>query len=160
MGRDEFEELYQRYYRPLFLYAYALTRSTEDAEDLVADAFVKVLTAFPGGNIRAWLYKVLRNQFFDLKRKQKREQDWDTGVDGACTEDVLQLYIKSEERQWLYRQINALPEREREVMLLTIQTDYGDQEIGDILGLTVSHVRVLRHRAKGRIIKQSEEEGI
>lgn len=160
MREKEFEALYQRYHRPLFLYAYALTRSTEDAEDLVADAFVKVLTAFPGGNIRAWMYKVLRNEFFDLKRRQKREQGWDTGGGGAWTEDVLQLYIKSEERQWLYSQINALPEREREVMLLTIQTDYGDQEIGAILGLTASHVRVLRHRAKGRIIKQSEEDGI
>ncbi len=160
MRRDELEALYQRYHRPLFLYAYALTRSAEDAEDLVADAFVKVLTAVPRGNIRAWMYKVIRNEFFDLKRKQKREEEYAAGRTDAWTEDVLQLYIQSEERRWLYSRINALPEREREVMLLTIQSDYTDREIGDILGLTVSHVRVLRHRAKGRIIKQSEEEGI
>lgn len=160
MRTDEFEGAYRRYYRPLFLYAYSLTRSVEDAEDLTANTFVKALTAFPGGSVGAWMYTVLRNEFFDLRRKQKREQEHsqETAQQWAEPDDVLQAYLESEERRWLYRQIGGLPEREREVLLLTIQTGCSDQEIGAILGLTAAHVRVLRHRAKQRIIKHSEEE--
>lgn len=161
MRQEEFEELYRLYHRPLFLYAYSLTRSVEDAEDLTANTFVKALTSFTEGSIRAWMYKVLRNEFFDFRRKRKREQDYsqEDALGWTGADDVLQAYIENEERQWLYGQINALPEREREVLLLTIQTSCTDQQIADILGLTVAHVRVLRHRAKQRIIKKSEEEG-
>ncbi len=160
MRQSEFEQLYQRYYRQLFLYAYSLTRSKEDAEDLTANTFVKALTTFRSGNIQAWMYTVLRNEFFDLKRRQSREE---LGSDYAAnpppgTDEVLQAYIQNEERQWLYDQINQLPERERELMLLTIQLGCPDREIAKILGITVEHVRVLRHRAKERILKNSKEE--
>lgn len=160
MRQDEFEQLYQRYYRPLFLYAYSLTRSKEDAEDLTASTFVKALTTFRHGNIAAWMYTVLRNEFFDLKRRRNREAVYvDYAIDAlADTDDILQSYIQNEERQWLYNQINQLPERERELMLLTIQLGCPDSEIAQILGITVEHVRVLRHRAKQHILKNSKEE--
>lgn len=158
MKQELFEQLYRRYYQPLFLYAYSLTHVKEDAEDLTANTFVKALTTFRDGNIQAWMYTVLRNEFLDLKKRQKREIlcDEET-MEIPVVDDVLESYIQNEQRQWLYRQISGLPQREREVMLLTIQTNYCDSEIAEILGLTVAHVRVLRHRAKQRIISTSEE---
>lgn len=158
MKQEMFEELYRRYYRPLFLYAYSLTHVKEDAEDLTANTFVKALTTFQSGNIQAWMYTVLRNEFLDLKKRQKREVLCNDEIaEVPIVDDVLESFIKNEQRQWLYRQIAQLPEREREVMLLTIQTNYRDSKIAEILGLTVAHVRVLRHRAKQRIITTSEE---
>ena len=158
MKQEIFEQLYRRYYKPLFLYAYSLTHVKEDAEDLTANTFVKALTTFHGGNIQAWMYTVLRNEFLDLKKRQNREVLCDEQtVEIPVMDDVLETYIQNEQRQWLYKQVNSLPRREREVMLLTIQTDYSDREIAEILGLTVAHVRVLRHRAKQRIITTSEE---
>lgn len=157
-----FEELYRRYYRPLFLYAFSLTHSETDAEDLTANTFVKALTTFRSGNIQAWMYTVLRNEFLDLKKRQQHE----TSMEDACIQnlpaenDVLQECIHSEERRWLYRQIHYLPEQEQEVILLTMQTEFSDSEIADILGLTTAHVRVLRHRAKKRLIAACEEEKI
>ncbi len=159
MKQEMFEELYRRYYRPLFLYAYSLTHVKEDAEDLTANTFVKALTTFRSGNIQAWMYTVLHNEFLDLKKRQKREVHCDDEIvqNQPMVEDVLEDYMENERRQWLYGQISHLPEREREVLLLTIQTDYRDNEIAEILGLTAAHVRVLRHRAKQRIIATSEE---
>lgn len=160
MKEDEFEQLYRLFYRPLFLFAYSLTGTREDAEDLVANTFVKALTTFRSGNIQAWMYKVLRNEFLDLKKRRKREQPLEDEILNldSDTEDVLETYIKNEQKRWLYRQIGQLPEREREIMLLTVQTDYSDQEMGSLLGLSADYIRVLRHRAKQRILKNSEEE--
>lgn len=160
MKQDEFADLYERYYQPIFLYAYSLTRSKEDAEDLTANTFVKALTTFKSGNIQAWMYTVLRNEFFDLKRRRSREKICEDYPEDILpdSDDVLQMYIQNEERKWLYEQINRLPERERELMLLTIQLGCPDREIAQILGITVEHVRVLRHRAKQQILKNSKEE--
>lgn len=160
MKDREFEELYRLFYKPLFLFAYSLTGSREDAEDLVANTFVKALTTFKSGNIQAWMYKVLRNEFLDLKKRRKREEPLDQEIlEGISDEkDILESYIKNEQKRWLYRQIGLLPEREREIMLLTIQTDYGDQEIGSLMGYSADYIRVLRHRAKQHILNNSKEE--
>lgn len=160
MEKELLEELYNRYYRQLFLYALSLTGSKEDAEDLVANTFVKALTTFRSGNIAAWMYKVLRNEFFDLKKKQGRETilDEETLVQKDLSDQVIDHYIENEQVAWLYRQIRKLPQQEREVLLLTVQTEYSDVHIADILGLSVSNVRVLRHRAKKHILEKSKEE--
>ena len=160
MEKALLEEFYQRYYRQLFLYAVSLTGSREDAEDLVANTFVKALTTFRGGNIVPWLYKVLRNEFFDLYRKGKREValSEDTLCQTDLSDPVIAHCIENEQTAWLYQQIWQLPRHEREVLLLTVQTDYSDRQIAEILALTVTHVRVLRHRAKKHILEQCKEE--
>ena len=157
MENKELEDLYRQCYKPLLLYAFTLTGSREDAEDLVANTFVKALTTFQSGNVRAWMYTVMRHEFFDLQKKRKRMADapLEEVPDG---EDLLEALVEKEQRRWLYRQIGTLPPRERELMLLTIQMGCRDDEIAQILGLTAAHVRVLRSRAKKKLLEQSKEE--
>lgn len=104
----------------------------------------------------------MRNEFLDLQKKRKYENPPEEGLIESipASDDTYKLYLKNEKLRWLYKQINQLPRREREVMLLTIQTDYKDSQIADILGITISNVRVLRHRAKAQILKASKEEQI
>jgi len=58
-------------------YARNLCRSTERADDLVQEALVKALahinTFVPGSNLTAWLYTILRNEFYSAFRKGRRE---------------------------------------------------------------------------------------
>ncbi len=131
----------------------------EDAEDLTANTFVKALTTFHSGNIQSWMYKVLRNEFLDLQKKRKHEVVSDKELLEAvsASESTYKIYLKNEQLNWLYQEISRLPGLEREVMLLTIQTDYKDSQISEILGITINNVRVLRHRAKARILKASQE---
>ncbi len=131
-----------------------------DAEDITANTFVKALTTFESGNVRAWMYTVLRNEFLDFQKKRIREVNLtDSMMDTVpAHEDVWENYLKHEQLQWLYTQISQLPGLERDVMLLTVQTDYKDIKIAEILGITADHVRVLRHRAKTRILNASKEE--
>lgn len=108
------------------------------------------------------MYTVLRNEFLDMKKRKSNEVEIDDSITDTipAQDDVFQSYLKNEQLHWLYTQISQLPGLEREVMLLTVQTDYKDSRISQILGITIDHVRVLRHRAKAKILKASEEEKI
>lgn len=128
----------------------------------MANTFVKALTTFRAGNIQAWMYKVLRNEFLDMQKKKKYEADPDERLLDIIPslDDTYNSFLKNEQLKWIYNQIGKLPGLEREVMLLTVQTDYKDDQIAEILGISVSNVRVIRHRGKAKILKASEEEKI
>ena len=128
----------------------------------MANTFVKALTTFRNGNIQAWMYKVLRNEYLDMQKKKKYEADSNERLLDIipASDDTYNTCLKSEQLKWVYRQIGMLPGLEREVMLLTLQTDYKDHQIAEILGISVSNVRVIRHRSKAKILKASEEENI
>ena len=69
--KDEIDLLYQKYYYSLFLFAFSLTHQKADAEDLVMNTFVKALLSFEDGNLKAWLYTVLKNEFYNMTKKKK-----------------------------------------------------------------------------------------
>ena len=162
MEKQLFETLYRSCYQKLYLYALSLTHNRADAEDLTANTFVKALTTFTQGNLQAWLYTVLRNEFFDWQKRRKHSVSFeDKALENLPgDQDVWQIVLEDERRRWLYRQISRLPRPEQEVLLLTVQTDWKDEQIAAVLGLTAAHVRVLRHRGKKQILLQAEEEPI
>ena len=74
MLQDEWKLIYETYYRPLYLYALSLARNKDDAEDLLQETFVKAFLSYEGGSgIKYWLITVLRNEFYSVQRKRKRE---------------------------------------------------------------------------------------
>lgn len=158
MKNDELEIVYRQYYRQLFIYAFSLTQNKEDAEDLVANTFVKALLSFEEGNIKSWLYIVLRNEFMSMYKKRKRLVSYDfENTEGTLA--VIQDFIKSEEKIWLYQKINELPQREKEIMLLSLQSDFDDQTISHIMKMSIENVRVIRHRVKRKLIELCQKEG-
>lgn len=162
MLNDELEQIYKKYYTPLFLFAFSLCQNREDAEDLVANAFVKAFLSYEKGNLKAWLYTVLRNEYFNLHKKRKRlinEGKLDMTILQSNL-NVLNEIIQQEEKQWIYKQIYQMNERDRNVMLLSIQKDLSDKEIANILNLTVEHVRVIKNRTKTKLIELSKKEAI
>lgn len=70
MRNDTLEQAYAYYYQSLFLYAYSLTKNKDDAEDLVANAFVKAIFSYKEGNLKAWLYMVLKNDYYTMYKKR------------------------------------------------------------------------------------------
>lgn len=162
MKNDALEFIYEKYSRMLFLYALSLTHSKEDAEDLVADAFVKALLSFEDGNLKAWLYTVLKNDFYNLYKRKKRtipnemiHMEW---LEDPA--DILKDYIREEEKRWLYTQIYQLPQREQEIMLLSIQQELDDRTISHLTDLSITNIRVIRHRVKEKLIQLCKEEGL
>ena len=68
-------------------FAISLTRNTATADDLVQDTLVKAWTNFDkfeqGSNMRAWLFTILRNTYYSLRRKRRREVEDADGDHGG-----------------------------------------------------------------------------
>jgi RNA polymerase sigma-70 factor (ECF subfamily) len=65
----------------LYGLAKRLTSGSADAEDLVQETLIRALRAAPrlpdGGHLKAWLFRILRNAFYDLHRSERHHRDVD-----------------------------------------------------------------------------------
>lgn len=161
MRNEEFEKIYHLYYRPLMFYALSLTKHKADAEDLVADTMVRAFLSYDGKtDLRAWLFRVLRNLFVDEVRKKKRivypERELLESI--ADPNSLIQKWIFEEERKWMYQEIYRLPELERNVLLLTLTSGLKDEQIASQLNIKTEYLRVIRNRAKNKLKEKARKE--
>lgn len=157
---DELDIIYKKYSKLLFLYAFSLTKNRADAEDLVADAFVKAVLSFEDGNIQAWLFTVVKNEFYNLCKKKYKLYDEIDFEKVPGNMDVIDEIIKEDQKAWLFKQIYRLSNREQEVMLLSLQDGLDDEVIAKLTKQSVENVRVIRYRTKKKLIELCKQEGM
>lgn len=162
MEKDILKQLYQKYRKELYLYLYSLCKNESLAEDLLQETFLKALLSLPDEhtNMRAWLYLVARNLFFNYYHREKEkvpleeaEQMQDTG-----TQEALDGILKEEKNKILYRAMNSLERRKREILLMQYFGGLSQKEIAAILKITPENVRVLSYRAKRELRVYMEEQ--
>jgi RNA polymerase sigma-70 factor (ECF subfamily) len=148
--RTRFELEALPYWRPLYGAAYRMTRSVEDAQDLVQDTFVRAYAAFdrfqPGTNLRAWLFTILHRARTDrLRRRARRpvETELSDDVGTAPTQDRLASGYEELERALL-----ALPEAYRAAVVLRDVEDLSYREIAEVLDVAVGTVMSRIHRGR------------
>ena len=163
MKEKELEYIYQKYYHRLFLYAFSLCKNKADAQDIVAETFLKAFVCYEDttDNVKAWLYKVLKNEFIDSYRKKKRlvEEDKYPMEWVVDRNDSIEQIFKDDQKRWMYKQIYALKDREREIMLMYLLMDMDDKMIGEQLHMESGNVRIIRYRIKQKLIEMAEKEG-
>jgi RNA polymerase sigma factor (sigma-70 family) len=139
----------------IYRFIYAKVGNREAAEDLTSQVFLKAVRWLAqdrsADSIRAWLYTVARCTVADYWREQSQHPTVPLDDHGAvlfCGTEGPQEVRRTRERAW--RILEALPEREREVLRLRFLHGYSAGEIGREMGLTPDHVRVLQLRALRR----------
>lgn len=156
-------QLYTQYRGAICLYLYTMCHNEALAEDLTQDTFVKALLSLPEGhgNVRAWLYMVARNLYFNHRKREKVNLSWDEiQYQGDMSGDsLLAKMIWSERQALLFKGINQLSQNKREVLQLQYFSGLSQKEIGAVLGLTPANVRVLALRAKRDLKCYLEENG-
>ena len=157
MLHDEWKLIYETYAKALYLYALSLTGNKQDAEDLLQETFVKAFLSYePTGSIKYWLITVLRNEFYNLMRKRKKElldsEQSFTDKIKIFETDVLDKIIVNDERRQLYIAIRTLPIAMREVLMESVYLHMKDDEIAKLHNLTPENVRQIRSRAKKKLI--------
>ena len=159
MDREVLDQLYIRYHRELYLYVYGLCRNPALAEDLVQETFLKALLALSEGhgNLRAWLYLVARNLYFNHRKRAGRESGEEAAAVGG--EDPLDRLLTDERTRLLYQALGRLEERKREALQLQYFGGLAQREIAAVMHLTPEHVRVLAYRGKREIRQWMEEQG-
>lgn len=147
--------------------AHRLTRSRDDAEDLVQETALQAFRNFhqfqPGTNFRAWFLRILTNAFYARYRKQKRQPQT------TSLEDAEPLYIQWKAvglglhlqhqdpaahvmnrmgEEQISHAIHELPEEFRVVCVLYFMQDASYQEIAETLDCPVGTVRSRLHRGR------------
>ena len=135
-----------------------------DARDLVQDTYVRALEArdtfLPGASMRAWLARILRNRFIDLKRRNGRELPaQDDALEGkmmdAASSTPSRLFGDEElgrlipmVRGDIQRALQTLPEHHRTVVLLCDVEQWGWEEAAGVLQVPVGTVQSRLFRAR------------
>ena len=155
-------KLYSLYQKELYLYLYSLCGDRHLAEDLLHETFLKALLALPDGhgNMRAWLYMVARNLFYNQQKKKSREILMDEQIyplEEKTEKGLPEKIFEEEDRRMLYQAIRRLEVKKREVIQMQYFGGMSQKEIAAVLHITPENVRVLAYRAKKELKKDLEE---
>ncbi|MEO6300131.1 MAG: RNA polymerase sigma factor [Paracoccaceae bacterium] len=135
-------------------FAISLTRNMAAADDLVQDTIVKAWTNIekfePGTNLRAWLFRILRNTYFSNGRKHKREVPDPEGIHAG------RLFVKPDHDGRLafseFRTaFDNLSAEHREVLMLVGANGYSYEEAANMIGIAVGTVKSRASRARARL---------
>lgn len=165
MNNSLLRQLYEKYYKEIYLYLFSLCKSQEIAEDLVQETFLKALLSLTDNhtNMRAWLYMVSRNLYFNYAKKESRkvslDEDETTALEGMVTAGVLEKLLQDERKKILYKGLLKLDEKKREVLLLQYFGGLSQREIAAVLKLTAENVRILAYRGKKELRLYMEANG-
>ena len=132
----------------------SLTRDVSAADDLVQETIIKAWTNFDkfaeGTNLKAWLFTILRNNFFSGRRKQKREVADPDGIHTAS------LSVKPDHDGRLVfgefqRAFDQLSPEHREVLILVGASGFSCEEAAEMMGVAVGTVKSRTSRARKRL---------
>lgn len=136
-----------------------------DADDAVQDAFVKLyahMTAYRADlSFDAWFTRIVVNTCLDHFKARRRLPAWSAGVHTSAVDlaETLSSHEPSAERRLVARDrwravtaaVRALPERQREVFVLSHLDEQPPQAIAEVLGMNPATVRVHLFRALRRL---------
>jgi RNA polymerase sigma factor (sigma-70 family) len=153
-GNDSaFEAIVQRYRRPLMRHCSRLLPEAR-AEDAVQQAFLSAYTAIRSGdaelNLKPWLYRIAHNAALNaLRQNGWTHEQLDESVDGVERPD--QAVERRERLGEVVVAVNALPERQRDAIVLRELEGRSYDEIAAKLDVTDGAVRQLLNRARNTL---------
>lgn len=162
-GREAFEAVALPHLEAVLRFALSLMRGHRgDAEDLAQETFLRAFASFPrfeaGTNVRAWLFRILRNAYVDLLRRRGREPE----AEGEEHSEEANRLAAAEFRARAARERAAadleaalarLPVELRTVILLADGEGMPYAEIAQVMECPMGTVRSRLHRAR-RLVRQ------
>ncbi len=165
---EAFRLLVLRWERPLYAFLHRMTGSREDAQDLGQETFLRLHRQAERyraeGRFKSWLFRIAGNLARSRARRRKI-LTW-VGLDGAAQDvpiehEAVDERLEREDRKRVVREALAgLPDRQREAVILRRWEEMSPPEIAETMGISVSAVDALLHRAAGtlrRTLSRKEE---
>lgn len=148
MTTSEYNNIIDQSADRLLRYALKLTREMSSAQDLVQESFAKLWvnrSKITPEHATPFLYKVLYNKMIDDKRKESRTQLLEQLPEQSVTRDTL------EHTDLLEKAFEQLKETEKQIIMLRDWEGYSYDEIGKIMDLKESAVKVGIFRARKKM---------
>ena len=150
MKEKEFDIYFRKLYLPLGMFALRIVEDAETAEDLVADSFShawqKIIEGTEIENFKAYMYMTVRNECLLYLRNKKETEDIENIPD--ITEDSIDT---SERDAKIWKAIDELPEKCRQVFLLSKRDGLSNEEIAEEMGISIKTVKNQMTKAFSRL---------
>jgi RNA polymerase sigma-70 factor (ECF subfamily) len=150
-----FQDLYNSYAHEVFRFAYWLSGSVAEAEDITSETFVRAWThidTIRTETLKAYLMTIARNLYLGQLRKRKRETELDHTLPDPnpgpekIAEDRAEVAM-------IQRYLLTIPEIDRTAFVLRVQHKFPYAEIGRVLQISESAAKVKVHRARKKLLK-------
>ena len=149
------DEIYEECFETVYKYLFCLTHNSDISEELTQETFyraVKKIDTYNGKcKISVWLCQIAKHLWYNQCRKNKRIVDTDETFDIEDPQNLEEQFIAGEEKVLLYKKMQNLDEKTREVMYLRITGELSFKEIGEILGKSENWARVTFYRGKSKL---------
>jgi len=153
--RDSLAHLYEECHVDLFGYVASLTRDVDAAQDVVHEAFARLVRETANGRLvaepRAWLYRVCTNLSFSRARRHAAAERWQARFGRPAPTDVHEpaedAVLRRERDLQLHQALRALP-RDHQAALLLAAEGFSGREIATILGRSEGATRNMLWRSR------------
>lgn len=153
-----FDEIYRQYAERVYRICRGYTNDHEQAKDLVQETFIAVwknLSRFEGrADMGTWIFRIATNNCLRAIEKERRMPRAELPV--VLTESMPET--NAEKLQLLYAAIATLPELDRLIIALTLES-IPQVQIAEIVGLTHLSVRLRVHRIKEKLTHKMKSDG-
>ncbi|HMO35330.1 MAG TPA: RNA polymerase sigma factor [Gemmatales bacterium] len=157
-ARPAIEDLVPLYYEALYRYAYRLTGSSSDADDLVQETFVtaqaKIQQLRDPDKVRSWLFSILHNAFLLHQRHQRKvySLSWENGLEQEIVSRVIEPPLITEDQ--LQQALLSIPPDYRAILVLYYFEEYSYRELAEQLKLPLGTVMSRLSRAREHLRKK------
>ncbi len=169
-----FEALMRKYEKKIFSFVIRMVRNEETAIDLTQDFFIKVFTVLDKYNFEykfsTWAYRICYNQVIDHIRKnqgQVHSLDDDSisskdmlNSENVSRQDGFRNLSQQETRIYIWRVVENIPPKFRELILLRYIQELKYEEIAQITELPVGTIKNRIFKAKELLKKEMEKDGL
>ena len=160
--QEAFTQVYRHIYERMYWLARRYIKEQEEVEDITAEAFLELWRhrqEFQGlASVSAYMYVVVRNQCFALLRRRRVRQERQDELERLLGDpDPNEFYIeqlRTELLQKIFAAVDRLPERMREIFLLSYREGLKPAEIAERMQLKVQTVSNQKINAI-RVLKQA-----
>ena len=163
-GRNgAFDELVRRHAGDAFRFSMRLTGNRTDAEDLAQEGFVRAfrgLSDYRGESaFRSWLFTILANCHRDAIRARLRRAGRTARLarEDSTPAEGIEAIDAAELRDAVDRRVEALPDRQRQVLTLHLGGNLDYSQIAEALGISRDDVKVNLSLARKRLREDLKE---
>jgi len=147
MTEQDYNNCVEKHSNGVYRFIVKNIRSTQDAEDIVQSAYEKLWVnreRVAPLKAKSYLYTVAYHQMIDVIRKENKKPTTNEYMEV----DQVTHQTSSELKQNLLSAVNLLNPTQKSLVLLKDYEGYSYQEIGEIMNLSESQVKVYLHRAR------------
>lgn len=149
---QEFEQIFRDYFSRIYNYIYLRVKDCYLADDLTADVFVKAYQGFDRydpqkSSLSTWLYTIAYNTLVDYYRSTPSSRIPAEIPENLCAAiDIEGEYISREIVARVLKEINQLPDRQRELIFLKFILSTSNKEIAKVMEMSESNVSTSSYR--------------